>query len=174
MPSTTRRLFFALWPDQAVRRGIVERREKLGSVGRKKVPDRNLHLTLAFLGDQPAERLPDIEEAAARPKGASCTLELDRFGWFPGARVIWLGGEAPAPLARFQAELYQAMRDLGLSLDSRPFAPHVTLFRKAAFRPDLPDPAPLAWPATDFALVESRPNEPYRLLGRWPLSLVSD
>lgn len=170
MNESTRRLFFALWPDEALRIGIVERREKLGSVGRRKVPDRNLHLTLEFLGDQHAGRLPEIEDAAARVSGASSTLELDRFGWFPGARVVWLGGVAPAALVKFRGALHQAMLDLGLRLDPRPFKPHVTLFRKVSHRPDLPDPVPLAWPVVDFALVESLPGQPYRLLGRWPLA----
>jgi 2'-5' RNA ligase len=169
MPDRTRRLFFALWPDDDTRRGIAQRREALGRISRKRVPDHNLHLTLVFLGDQPAERLPEIEAAADSLDGDACTLALDRFGWFPGARVLWLGGEAPRPLADLQAALHRQILALGVRLDERPFRPHVTLFRQVARWPAPADPAPLAWPVGDFVLVESVPGAPYRVIGRWPL-----
>lgn len=170
MTENMRRLFFALWPDEDTRRGIVDRRERLGRVGRRRVPDHNLHLTLVFLGDQPAERLPDFEAAADGIRAAGCTLELDRFGWFARARVLWLGGEAPEPLAALQAGLQRRMLELGLRLDERPFRPHVTLFRQVSRQPRVADPEPLAWPVRDFVLVESVPGTPYRVLRRWELS----
>src|SRR5699024_3931451 len=145
MPESTRRLFFALWPDKDIRQGIVDRRQRLGRAGRRRVPDHNLHLTLVFLGDQPAERLPEVEAAAGEIRAAGCTLELDRFGWFARARVLWLGGEAPAPLIELQAALQRRMLELGLRLDERPFRPHVTLFRQVSRRPHLADPERLSW-----------------------------
>ncbi|MDZ7789429.1 MAG: RNA 2',3'-cyclic phosphodiesterase [Xanthomonadales bacterium] len=169
MPEPTRRLFFALWPDDATRRGIIRRRELLGRISRRRVPDHNLHLTLVFLGDQPADRLQDFEALAGSLAGEACTLELTRFGWFPGARVLWLGGEAPRPLAGLQAALHRQILELGVSLDERPFRPHVTLFRRVGRPPDLLDPEPLPWPVRDFVLVESVPGAPYRVVGRWPL-----
>lgn len=169
MPQATRRLFFALWPDDRVRRDIVERREALGRVSRRQVPDHNLHLTLVFLGDQPCERLSAFEEAAGKIERGACTLELDRFGWFPRARVAWLGGDAPEALEKLQGALWRRMVDLGVRLDERPFRPHVTLFRQVLRRPRMPDPDPLVWPVVDFVLVESLPGAPYRVLGRWAL-----
>ncbi len=169
MSTDTRRLFFALWPGEDVRRGIVERREMLGRVSRKRVPDHNLHLTLLFLGDQPGERLGEFEAAAGAIRGEPCELRLDCFGWFPRAGVLWLGGEAPEALQELQAELHMRIGELGIDLDRRPFRPHVTLFRKVAHRPDLPTPSPLSWPVRQFALVESIPGQPYRRIGRWPI-----
>ncbi|WP_376696577.1 RNA 2',3'-cyclic phosphodiesterase [Wenzhouxiangella sp. EGI_FJ10305] len=168
-PQSTRRLFFALWPDEKIRREIVERREMLGRGSLKRVPDHNLHLTLLFLGDQPAERLGEFEAAADAIRGKPCELRLDRFGWFPGAGVLWLGGEAPETLQALQAALYARIGELGIDLDRRPFRPHVTLFRKVARRPDLPTPSPLSWPVREFALVESIPGQPYRRIGRWSI-----
>lgn len=168
--SESRRLFFALWPDNDIRRGIVERCGMLGQISRKRVPDHNLHLTLVFLGDQPAGRLPEFESAAEAVSAARCELRLDRFGWFARARVAWLGGEAPENLAGLQADLGSAMIDLGLNLDRRPFRPHVTLFRKVSRRPAFPQPTPLVWPVAEFALVDSVPNRPYSVLRSWPLA----
>ncbi|RFF32884.1 RNA 2',3'-cyclic phosphodiesterase [Wenzhouxiangella sediminis] len=169
MPEATRRLFFALWPDDRVRRDIIERREALGRVSRRRVPDHNLHLTLVFLGDQPGERLAAFEEVAGKIEQGACTLELDRFGWFPRARVAWLGGDAPEALGELQGVLWRRMVGLGVRLDERPFRPHVTLFRQVLRRPRMPVPEPLIWPIGDFVLVESIPGSPYRVLRRWAL-----
>jgi RNA 2',3'-cyclic 3'-phosphodiesterase len=163
----TRRLFFALWPDADVRAGIVARRERLGRISRRQVPVHNLHLTLLFLGDQPAGRIDAIEGAAGRIKADACTLTLDRFGWFPRAGVTWLGGEAPAELDALAVALKTAMEPLGLTFDARPFCPHVTLFRQVRRRPDFPEIEPLEWPMSEFALVESIPGQPYQVLRKW-------
>ena len=169
MGTSTRRLFFALWPDEAIRAGIVARRQRLGPLTRRRVPDHNLHLTLLFLGDQPPERVGEIEAAAGQVAGNQCTLVLDRFGWFPGAGVAWLGGEAPEALAQLADALRAALLPLGLRLDDRPFRPHVTLFRQVRQRPRFPAIEPLEWPVTAFVLVESKPGRPYEVLRRWAL-----
>lgn len=169
MSESTRRLFFALWPDEAVRRGIVESRKRLGAISRRRVPDHNLHLTLAFLGDRPAGELADIETAADTLSASAFDLVLDRFGWFARAGVVWLGGEAPEAARTLAAGLGEAVGALGIDLDRRPFRPHVTLFRKVRRRPGLPAPEPLDWPVRDFVLVESIPGWSYQVLRTWSL-----
>lgn len=163
----TRRLFFALWPDEGIRAGIVARRELLGRVSRRRVPDHNLHLTLLFLGNQPADRVSAIEDAAGDVAAADCTLRLDRIGWFPRARVAWLGGDAPAPLCAMVDDLRSAMGSLDLTFDDRPFRPHVTLFRQVRQRPPRPDFEPLDWPVSGFSLIESVPGKRYQVLRTW-------
>lgn len=170
MPGNQRRLFFALWPDNEIRQGIVQRREALGAAGRRRVPDHNLHLTLLFLGNQPAERVAGIEAAVDDVSAETFRLRLDRFGWFARARVVWLGGEAPAAAQALVADLARVLQPQGLNFDVRPFRPHITLFRKVTRRPDLPDPEPLEWPIREFALIESIPGSPYRVLREWPLT----
>ncbi|TVS13778.1 MAG: RNA 2',3'-cyclic phosphodiesterase [Wenzhouxiangella sp.] len=169
--SEIRRLFFACWPDDEVRREIVARRRLIEGLSPRRVPDHNLHLTLLFLGDQPADRLADIAAAAGQITAPGCRLILDCFGWFPGARVAWLGGETPGVLAGLVDELKRVNRALGLAFDDRPFRPHVTLFRKIARRPDFPEPPPLNWTVSEFSLVESIPSRPYQVLRTWPLTL---
>ncbi|QOC21533.1 RNA 2',3'-cyclic phosphodiesterase [Wenzhouxiangella sp. AB-CW3] len=170
------RLFFALWPDEEVRAGIVARRECLGQVSRRRVPDHNLHLTLLFLGNQPADRVAAIKEAAGDVTAAGCKLRLDRIGWFPRPRVAWLGGDAPTPLSTLVDDLKSAMSTLDLVFDDRPFRPHVTLFRQVRRRPPCPDFEPLDWPVSEFALVESKAGHPYEKLKSWPLkgSAIND
>ena len=162
-----RRLFFALWPDDVIRAGIVARREKLGRASRRQVPDHNLHLTLLFLGDQPADRVDAIKASSGQIEAETCKLILNHLDWFPSARVAWLGGEAPAELDALATALKSAMAPLGLIFDVRPFRPHITLFRQVRQRPHFPEIEPLEWPVTEFALVESIPGQPYQVLRKW-------
>jgi len=159
-----RRLFFALWPSSGVRAGLVERRKPIEGLSKRRVPDHNLHLTLLFLGDQPADRVQDIVSAAAGVQADGFSLVLDRFGWFQGARVAWLGGTAPVRGLTLVAQLAASMRELGLRFDDRPWTPHVTLFRQVRDGRALPAVEPLAWPVNRFELLESVPGRPYEPL----------
>jgi len=167
----TRRLFFALWPDSAIRAGIEDRRQRLAAPSRRSVPTHNLHATLVFLGDQPAERLPAIEAAGDRA-GRDCgvfELLLDRFGWFARARVVWLGAESVEDGQALVSRLRHFLAEDGIETETRAWTPHVTLFRNVQARPEFLDPEPLAWSVDSFALIESIPNRPYQVLRSWPL-----
>lgn len=168
---TTRRLFFACWPDDTIRREIVERRRLIDGLSRRRVPDHNLHLTLLFLGNQPADRLDDLIISAGEVEAAGFSLQLDSFGWFKGARVAWLGGPAPAESLALVQALSKMVKALGLRFDQRDFHPHVTLFRQVTMRPEFPPVPALRWPVSEFALIESIPSRPYQVLRTWPLTL---
>ena len=77
------KLFFALWPDSGTRdvlaatAGVLRR-----TCGGRAPPAHNLHLTLAFLGNVPAARLPELEDLAAAVHTEPFVLELDRIGWW--------------------------------------------------------------------------------------------
>ncbi len=94
-----------------------------------------LHLTLAFLGQTPDERLA-VVTAATQAAASSVTafdIEFDRAGRFPPSgnpKVVWLGIGAGAPnlLAlgdRLRAEL--GRREI--KFDAKPLRAHVTLGR---------------------------------------------
>lgn len=163
----TRRLFFALWPDAALREGLVQRRRVLEARFPKRVPDHNLHLTVLFLGDQPAERLEVIEAAADAVRSPAFELLLDRLGWFKRARVVWLGGAAPEAGRDLAEALVRGMHGLGLDFDRRSWVPHVTLFRKVDDGRNLPPVEALRWPVREFSLIESIPSRPYQVLRTW-------
>jgi 2'-5' RNA ligase len=92
------------------------------------------HLTLQFLGDVPADVIPQIGEAVRegcagqRPIG----LVLSRTSSFPGItrpRVLWMGLEGDTGrLQTLQARIAERLKPLGYSPD-KPFQPHVTLGR---------------------------------------------
>lgn len=164
-----RRIFFALWPPPAVREAIIERRARLGDPSRRRVPDANLHITLLFLGDQPGERIDRVMEAAGSVRAPGFELVLDRLGWFTRARVAWLGGDPPQAGKSLVERLAGRMEALGLSFDSRPWVPHVTLYRNVGKRPALPEIGPVTWPVSEISLIESIPARPYQVLRTWPL-----
>lgn len=170
----SRRLFFACWPEEGIRRQIVELRRLIDGLSPRRVPDHNLHLTLLFLGNQPAHCLPDLRHAVSGLGASAFELSLDQFGWFPGARVAWLGGPAPAVAENLVLDLSKTCRALGLQFDQRPFHPHVTLFRKVERRPTFPAVSVLRWPVSEFALIESIPSRPYQVLRTWPLKMSSN
>jgi len=130
------RLFIAipLPPEVAARAsGILP--ISLPAVRRVKVE--NLHITLAFLGQTPDERLGDVTAAASEAAApvSSFTLAFDRAGRFPERgrpRVAWLGIADGAPCVLELGEgVYAALRRRGLHFDDRPLEPHLTLARVA-------------------------------------------
>ncbi len=100
------------------------------------VAPHNIHLTLKFLGDvSPAnlERLADVlrNEAEAH---AGFRAAVGGLGVFPNPRrprVIWIGFDAPAGLARLQRGVEAACARLGYPAEGRGFSPHLTLGRVA-------------------------------------------
>ena len=147
------RLFYALWPDDAVRTDL--QRLQVNLQGRK-TPLDNLHVTLAFLGQQPAHLLPNLERILGELPQADMVLTLDRIAYFKRSRIAWVGmHQAPEALMSLQARLVQALQGEGIAFDERSkFTPHVTLARNAPQPADTPF-TPVVWHATQIVLVQS-------------------
>jgi 2'-5' RNA ligase len=130
-----------------------------------------LHVTLAFLGQQPEECLTTLERvgAAAAAGSRPGVLRLGQAGTFGSRReprVLWIGIEGDLPkLVALQARLATELRGAGFALEDRTFSPHITLARR---REGVRSAGPSPWPPaqtpgskTDFTLdhltlVESR------------------
>jgi 2'-5' RNA ligase len=190
---STRRLFVALEPPDAVRRRIsaaaAELRHAAGRAADdlRWVPAENVHLTLQFLGAVPEERVADVSAAvsAAAAGARPLTLAVKGAGGFPNARrprVLWLGLEGDVPvLAALVAELGRRLAPLGFPPEARPFSPHLTLGRSRDPRgaPGLGGALAatahgdgFAWRAAELVLVESHlsPRGPrYEAILRAPL-----
>ncbi|MBI4692582.1 MAG: RNA 2',3'-cyclic phosphodiesterase [Gammaproteobacteria bacterium] len=167
------RLFFALWPNPAVRTGLVQRIADVALPKGRLMRRENLHATLVFLGTVEPARLPGLRAAAARVQAPAFELRIDRGGQFGRAGVVWLGATAlPAAAQRLVAELRQHLTAAGFPFDPKPFELHVTIARDVKQRWDPPDVAPLAWPVDSFALVESVSGPGgvvYEVRESWPL-----
>ena len=94
-----------------------------------------IHLTLKFLGETPAARLPEVESAIGQAvvSPPDISLGLGEVGMFTSGRrvrVVWAGlsGDTEA-LARLADKIDVACAPLGYGRGMRPFAPHLTLAR---------------------------------------------
>ncbi len=166
------RLFFALWPEDDQRRGFQNLLSQLPKRhGREPHPD-DIHVTLAFLGDVEPERRVCAERAAEGVRADPFSLIFDRVGYWPRPRILWCGAsERPAPLLGLLATLNRGLLGCGFEPDRRPFAPHVTLARKAPPIEARSVEPPIPWPVDSFALVGSRlgVRPSYQVLRRWAL-----
>ena len=166
------RLFFALWPDDRLRASLERVAIELAARAQgKAVPAAKVHMTLAFLGEVPVDRMPAAVDAASRVAGEAFDVALDEVGAFRSARVAWIGSSAGLPaLTSLQSGLAAELRREGFELESRPFAAHVTLVRRISRPVAREAVAPIAWRVRDFALVASNTGKGTYEVGRtWKL-----
>lgn len=169
------RLFFALWPDDSLREIIAPLGKLHRQCGGRPHPPGNLHITLSFLGRVDDVSQECVELGAGEIAVPTFELTLDRFGYWPKPRVMWLGcTETPEPLLQLAGALNQVMIQCGLKPEERPYHPHLTLLRKAQRSPTVTAPV-VQWTVDSFVLCESVSTPTgveYRVLRRWPLVLT--
>src|SRR5512146_437325 len=166
-----RRLFFALWPDEAMRQAITQAiRKAVRTSGGRPMPAGNLHVTLAFLGAVPERRVPELAEVAraavgrlestlAVPSSPGESLELvfERLEHWRAAQLLCaLPAEPPPRVAALARELQDALAGRGFAPDLKPFRPHVTVARKVMHASAAGRMNPVAWRFAELALLESR------------------
>ncbi len=151
------RLFFALWPDDAVRLQLAHwSRELRAACGGRPTRKENLHLTLAFLGSVDDERVAEVERAANEVAPRVVSLVLDLAGYWKHNRIAWAGASTvPAGLDAFVAELRSALARAHIAFDPKGFVSHVTLLREAREPEAMPALDPIEWQLDGFALVQS-------------------
>ncbi|MFO7954231.1 RNA 2',3'-cyclic phosphodiesterase [Thioalkalivibrio sp.] len=169
-PPEARRVFLALWPDEATREALHQLGRSLDGAGRP-VPRDHLHLTLAFAGTVPARQADCLAQRIPELPWAPLDLTLDRLGHFAGPRITWIGpGEPPRDLLALADRARALCRECGIDTGPpRPFRPHVSLRRHAAPPARENVKQPLRWRADTMVLIESGRNGhpgPYRILAR--------
>ena len=173
MPDTAR-LFFALWPDDAVRAALARLARSLHQeCGGRMIPARNIHLTLVFLGNVATGRVPDLHALAATIVAPPTDLTIDEVDYWRRNRIAWAGAaKCPGTLRTLVAQLTHALLTAGFHCEDREYAPHITLLRDARRSPAVKAAGGIAWRACDFVLMQSlRRNGAvvYEAIGRWPL-----
>lgn len=181
------RLFLALWPPRELSRSLAAEvaRALAGASGLRPLSAERLHLTLAFLGEQPPQRRSRIEDELGRSleRARAPRLVVTGPGAFPSAArpsVLWLGVAASPPggLRALADAARRAVSRAGVELDDRPFRAHVSVARvrrprgarlPAAFRR-------LAWSGAwtprRIVLARSSPGTrgpAYDSVASWPL-----
>lgn len=150
------RLFYALWPDDATRAALVRWQDHVQG---RKTPHDGLHITLAFLGQQPATLLPTLQTILMSVPQPDMTLVLDRVGYFSRHRIAWAGMRVvPDALITLQQTLTQELTQHGIEFnDQSGFRPHVTLARDALAPPDITVEA-IHWQVGQLVLAQSAPH----------------
>lgn len=169
------RLFVALPLDDAGRKAITDYRQTLEKLGVRGNFTRreNLHITLAFLGEQPeweaaAEALEPVEVSPG-------VLYLDRLDTFGKGGILGLCPGDDAPVHLLAAKVESALRSADFSLEKRRFRAHITLCRELAAPKGtvLPPPPAVSVPVDKMVLYLShRPNGKLTYTPLWSKDFV--
>lgn len=93
----------------------------------------NLHLTLAFLGDQPLELIQSLQRELLAPLASLPVFQLYShcLSTFPDAKssIVALEFHSCDALQQLKIVVDEALRQSGLVPDQRPLRPHITLAR---------------------------------------------
>ena len=175
------RLFFALWPDEALRLRLQEAAITIPvAAGGRRVSSSNLHLTLHFIGNVYFEQMDCLQAAARCVSASGFDLTLDVQGCFKKPQVAWLGcGNPPAALGDLHRQLGERLQTCNFRPEARPYHPHVTVARKSSLMAADACFAPVNWPVTGFALIEGQAIKAksitkgvqYRAVETYPLNL---
>ncbi|MBI4803838.1 MAG: RNA 2',3'-cyclic phosphodiesterase [Desulfovibrio sp.] len=99
----------------------------------------NWHITLAFLGDIPLARAPELSAVLAGISWNAFSFMAGGGGFFPSAkrpRVVWVGAAEGGDRCReLASSVAGALVSLGLTLDEKPFSAHLTVGRIKSSRP---------------------------------------
>ena len=146
------RLFLAVNFSDEVKARLLEIQDRLRTQclrGNFSRPE-NLHLTLAFIGETPEEKLESIFRIIDDIKTPSFDVPFNRTGCFSRTRAVfrqdrgspppgrkelwWIGAEPDSPglklLKTLHERLLHRFLDAGFSVDVRPFNAHITLGRE--------------------------------------------
>ncbi|NOQ49073.1 MAG: RNA 2',3'-cyclic phosphodiesterase [Nitrosomonadaceae bacterium] len=172
------RVFFAIWPKEAVWRQLCDLSEKLELVcGGRRTRAESIHLTLIFLGEMETSQLHALCLAANTVRGQVFNFIVEGIRYWKLNRLVYAEtGETPLELFDLVDSLKNTLSAYGISFDHRAFTPHITLVRKAQ-RHVLPKSLihlvePIVWPVNEYILVKSEQasdRSAYTPIGRWSL-----
>ena len=154
---STRRLFFALWPDDRQRDRL---RDHISPVAKlvegQHVYRGSWHLTTAFIGDFEERLIPELRARAAEIQVEPFRIRFDRVEFWPRPRVACLvAATVPVELQRLVDSLNAVLADFDVPVEDRTYRPHITVVRRAnRFETQrLAQPAIVEW--SGFELIES-------------------
>ena len=178
------RAFIAVVPPKSIRAELGAPVRQLRNLDTKDdvrwvAPDA-MHITLAFLGQLAVSKAAPLLDALGQEVAdmAAFDLSIGKLGTFGerrrrgGAQVIWAGLEGDVDaLGQLYERVSDAVRHVGLTVESRGFQPHITLGRVRRGRrwrldaANAPATPPTQFRVAEVTLVESR-------LGRGPAVYV--
>lgn len=141
-------------------------------VGGRRIAAERLHVTLELVGHDVDEATVEAAHAAADTIAfPSLAPRFDAVMTFsaPSGPCVMLGTHGLDEVRRLRTELAMAMADRGFA-PSRAFEPHMTLSYDPRHRLERTPVEPIAFTATEFALVKSHIGlSRHEVLRTWPL-----
>jgi len=176
------RLFFALQPSAEQNATLAEDVAPLvAQLGAQRVPAKNLHVTLCFVGAVAEEQLDALQAAANDVRAPAVIMHFDRIEYWAKPKILCATTDQSASASSVQelsAHLANASLAAGFAPDTKPFRAHLTLARKV----DAKSAAACEWPRAlaapvtvhcdRFALMRSDKGEVgsiYSVVAEWPL-----
>lgn len=155
---STKRLFFALWPDNRQRDRL---RDVINSVAKtvegRAVDRRSWHVTLPFIGEFEEDRIPELQGLASKIEVVPFRLSFDRLEFWARPKVACLvAATVPTELENLVAALNSVLQEVGVTPEDRTYRPHITVVRNARtfVTERLTQRATTEW--SSFELVESK------------------
>lgn len=146
---------------------LAEMREGWGLNSHKKyTAPHNMHITLLFIGSADEVSLRAAARALEDIKIASFDLTIEHvktFGNPKTPRIIYAALAESAPLMELQEKIKKTVESFDISLDQKPFVPHITLAAKwaggAEMETDkLPELRPISFYVEEFTLFRIEPQ----------------
>jgi len=154
---SNKRLFFALWPSDRQRnqlRDIISPVAKL--VEGISVHRGSWHVTLAYIGEFPEDRIPELQLATSTIAVEPFRLHFNRVEFWPRTKVAVLAAvTVPPEMERLIASLNSVLADFDVRPEDRTYRPHITVVKRArTFETQrLAQAGVTEW--SDFDLIES-------------------
>lgn len=130
-------------------------------------------MTMLFVGMVPPATGKALSQLALDKLPKPFGMRLDRCGYWARPGVGWLApSKLPRELARLHQYVHKQVVSLGVSLESRPYKPHVTVWKKLSGAWVCSRPPAVNWPVSHLYLVRSFlcPDGPrYRSVAGWSL-----
>ena len=153
------RLFFGIWPGYTASAQLAELQGRWDWPPDASVySPAKLHMTLHFLGNLPVDLVPRLGVAAHSIRFRPFDLELVKAGTWREANVAWVSPAPSEPLMALHDELGRALERIDVQIESRCYAPHLTLARKAGHATPPAEFEPIPWRVTNFVLARSVPG----------------
>lgn len=131
------RTFIAIELSDEIRSSLaqIESHLKYSGADVKWVDEKNIHLTLKFLGEIDEEKCDKIKAILDQIAGSTGSFEISvkDIGAFPKIdhpRVIWVGLDKGAAESKLLAEkIDETLSGIGFEKETRPFTAHLTIGR---------------------------------------------
>ena len=124
------RLFVAVQLSEELKKSITGTLHDLKQKGVKGnyVPAKNLHLTLAFIGE--TDDPDQVKEALKGISYKPFKLALSEMGNF--GNLLWVGMKGNQGLSAAAKSVRDALDAAGIPYDKKAFTPHITIIRKSS------------------------------------------